>query len=87
MPSEEPPKVGNRWEGTHTYKKPEATKKRARTVAQLREEAAAKSKASREEAVNRRRGSIGGPAPPVTGARAWINWRYTTNTSGEQRCS
>ena len=65
MPGEPPPKPSTRWEGTHTYKKPEATKKRARTVAQLREEAAAKSKASREEAVNRRRGSIGGLAPPV----------------------
>ena len=62
MPSETPPKGGNRWEGTHTYKKPEATKKRARTVAQLREEAAAKSKASREETISRRRGSIGGLA-------------------------
>lgn len=54
MPRDTP----NRWEGTHTYKKPEAEKKRARTVAQLREEAAAKSKAGREEAINRRRGSI-----------------------------
>ena len=54
MPREAP----NRWEGTHTYKKPEAEKKRARTVAQLREEAAAKSRASRDEAINKRRGSI-----------------------------
>ena len=54
MPGEAP----NRWEGTHTYKKPEAEKRRARTVAQLREEAAAKSKASREAAINKRRGSI-----------------------------
>ena len=61
MPGETPPKTAaNRLEGTHTYKKPEAAKKRARTVAQLREEGAAKSKASREEAVRRRRGSIGG---------------------------
>ena len=61
MPNEAPPRVTNRWEGTQTYKKPDAEKKRARTVAQLREEAAAKSKASREAAINRRRGSIGGP--------------------------
>ena len=60
MPAEASPKASNRWEGTHTYKKPEAVKKRARTVAQLREEAAAKSKAGREEAINKRRGSIGG---------------------------
>lgn len=51
--AEATPRVNTRWEGTHTYKKPEAAKKRARTVAQLREEAAAKSKASREEAINR----------------------------------
>ena len=50
----------NRWEGTHTYKKPEAIKRRARTVAQLREEAAANSRANREEAISKRRGSIGG---------------------------
>ena len=56
MPGEPSPKP-NRWEGTQTYKKPGARK--ARTVAQLREEAAAKSKANREEAINRRRGSIG----------------------------
>ena len=61
MPGEAPPRASNRWEGTHTYKKPEANKRRARTVAQLREEAAAKSKASREEAISRRRGSLGGP--------------------------
>ena len=60
MPGEESPRVSNRWEGTHTYKKPEATKRRARTVAQLREEAAAKSIANREEAINKRRGSMGG---------------------------
>ena len=65
MPREAP----NRWEGTHTYKKPEAEKKRARTVAQLREEAAAKSKASREEAINKRRGSICGPAGAPSGRR------------------
>ena len=62
MPGETPPRASNRWEGTHTYKKPEATKRRARTVAQLREEAAAKSKAGRQEAINRRRGSLGGPS-------------------------
>ena len=53
-------KPANRWEGTHTYKKPEAIKRKARTVAQLREEAAANSKANREKAINNRRGSIGG---------------------------
>ena len=60
MPEEGPsrPKP-NRWEGTQTYKKPEAEKKRARTVAQLREEATARSKASREKAIKNRRGSIG----------------------------
>ena len=63
MPGEETPRANNRWEGTHTYKKPEAIKRRARTVAQLREEAAAKSKANREEAINKRRGSIGGLGP------------------------
>ena len=59
-PEKSPARASNRWEGTHTYKKPETAKKKARTVAQLREEAAAKSKASREEAIRRRRGSIGG---------------------------
>ena len=68
MPGEDSPKASNRWEGTHTYKKPEATKRRARTVAQLREEAAAKSKANREEAINRRRGSIGGQGTTRTSA-------------------
>ena len=58
MPGDAPPKP-NRWEGTQTYKKPEAEKKRARTVAHLREEAAARSKASREKAIKNRRGSIG----------------------------
>ena len=62
MPKEALPKP-NRWEGTHTYKKPDAEKKKARTVAQLREETAAKSKASREAIYNRRRGSIGGASP------------------------
>lgn len=62
MPGEVP-KASNRWEGTQTYKKPEATKRRARTVAQLREEAAANSKANRQEAINKRRGSIGGTTP------------------------
>ena len=57
MPGEVP-KV-NRWEGPHTYKK--TPNRKARTVAQLREEAAAKSRASREETISRRRGSIGGP--------------------------
>ena len=61
MPGNTPPRTSTRWEGTHTYKIPEAAKRKARTVAQLREEAAAKSKASREEAVRKRRGSIGGP--------------------------
>ena len=64
MPKETPPRVSNRWEGTHTYKKPETEKRRARTVAQLREEAAASSKAKREEAFNRRRGSIAGSTAP-----------------------
>ena len=68
MPKEAAPKP-NRWEGTHTYKKPETEKRRARTVAQLREEAAAKSKASREEAFNKRRGSICPPASPTAFSR------------------
>ena len=55
MPGETP----NRWEGTQTYKKPEATKRKARTVAQLREEAAANSRANREKTINARRGSVG----------------------------
>ena len=58
MPENGPPRP-NRWEGTHTYKKPEAEKKRARTVAQLREEASARTKANREQAIKNRRGSIG----------------------------
>ena len=60
MPKETPPKP-SRWEGTHTYKKPDTERKKARTVAQLREEAAANSRASREAAINKRRGSIGTP--------------------------
>ena len=65
MPKETP----TRWEGTHTYKKPEAEKRKARTVAQLREEAAAKSKAGRENAISKRRGSICPPAPSAAGRR------------------
>ena len=68
MPKEAAPKP-NRWEGTHTYKKPEAEKRRARTVAQLREESAAKSKASRDEAFNKRRGSICPPVSSIPRAR------------------
>ena len=69
MPKEALPKP-SRWEGTHTYKKPDADKKKARTVAQLREETAAKSKASREAIYNKRRGSIGGAPPgPQSNAR------------------
>ena len=78
MPGEQTPKPSNRWEGTHTYKKPEANKKRARTVAQLREEAAANSRAKREEAINRRRGSIGGPPTPVTTPRSLLERRGST---------
>ena len=62
MPGETP-KTANRWEGTQTYKKPEATKRKARTVAQLREEAAANSRANREKTINARRGSVGDCTP------------------------
>ena len=79
MPKETPPRASNRWEGTHTYKKPETEKRRARTVAQLREEAAASSKANREEAFNRRRGSIaGGPAFDSTPVAALLRRRGLT---------
>ena len=88
MPGEAPPKVTTRWEGTHTYKKPEAAKKRARTVAQLREEAAAKSKANREEAINKRRGSIGcasaGPGAEVRAQGASVS-RLTSSGLGHNR--
>ena len=65
MPGESPnaASTANRWEGTHTYKKPEANKRKARTVAQLREEAAANSRANRDKAVNNRRGSLGEKNP------------------------
>ena len=91
MPGEESPKglpkVSTRWEGTHTYKKPEATKRKARTVAQLREEAAANSKANREEAISRRRGSIGGggdntPTTKSTPARRSPDLRRRGSTGG-----
>ena len=80
MPKEAP----NRWEGTQTYKKPEAEKRRARTVAQLREEAAAKSKASRDAAVNKRRGSIsGGPTTAPAGRRGSTGGILTTGEAKE----
>ena len=73
MPGETPPRVSTRWEGTHTYKKPEASKRKARTVAQLREEAAAKSKANREEAIRLRRGSIGSIEVEVSSTRSGLS--------------
>lgn len=47
MPKEAPKKGPNRWEGTHTYTKPNTT--RARTVAQVREDAAERIKIDREK--------------------------------------
>ena len=83
---EEAPRVTNRWEGTHTYKKPEAEKKRARTVAQLREEAAAKTKANREESINKRRGSITG-ASVQNAVKVAEGRRLSTGAIGSNRAS
>ena len=86
MPGETTPKIA-RWEGTQTYKKPGTVGKKARTVAQLREEAAAKSKASREAAISARRGSIGGstrdlPAHAVPDTPTTANLRRRGSTGG-----
>ena len=80
MPKEALPKP-NRWEGTHTYKKPDADRKKARTVAQLREETAAKSKASREAIYNKRRGSIGGAPTPSSNTRRGSTGGIATSTA------
>ena len=47
MPKETDPKAPNRWEGTHTYTR--AGRGRGRTVAQVREDAAARLKIDREK--------------------------------------
>ena len=69
MPKEANSKAPNRWEGTHTYTR---NQPRKRTVAQIREEAAARIKADREkrrEGVEKlRRNSIAGFPVPGTSA-------------------
>ena len=66
MPLEPNKRPTNRWEGTHTYARTDSTGKRARTAAQVREEALRRIKEDREKriAASDRRRSL----PSTSGA-------------------
>ena len=67
LPKDSTPKA-NRWEGTHLYSR-SAGRKRPRTVADLREEAAARRESDREKRISEARGTSPG-ASAGTGASA-----------------
>ena len=64
LPKESTPKA-NRWEGTHLYNR-SAGRKRPRTVADLREEAAARRESDREKRLSEARGPAASEQTPST---------------------